>query len=89
MNIFDSNAGPTTDMTNIALKIEEIRPNKFSGLTTLTEALNKANWPSWSKRITSMFKLCQVKGYVKGSIDKPPNIDPKSARNWATNDVFA
>ncbi len=71
-------------------QIHEICSNKFSGLSTMSEALDENNWMTWSKHITSVFKVCQVYGYIQGTIKQPdPRLDGKSFRIWADNDEFA
>jgi Txe/YoeB family toxin of Txe-Axe toxin-antitoxin module len=70
--------------------IKEIRPNKYGGLTTLNEHLDEKNWPTWSRRIISILRVCKVYDYVNGTELKPnPATDPDSATNWETNDDYA
>ena len=63
----DAQAGPSqsnnatqtstsTTLVRVGSKIEEIRPNKYSGLSTLAEQLDEKNWAAWSKRIISILK---------------------------------
>jgi hypothetical protein len=83
-------AGTSTSITHIAPRIEEIRPNKYTGLSTLSEQLDETNWATWSKRLTSIFKVCRVYDYIKRTIPKPNRlVDPVSAQNWTANDEYA
>jgi hypothetical protein len=70
--------------------VKEIKPNKYTHLSTLKEQLGESNWADWQKRITAVLRVCQLWKYVEGSVDRPDaNIYPKSASNWATNDELA
>jgi hypothetical protein len=48
--------------------IKEIRPNKYGGLTTLNKHLDKKNWPTWSRCIISILRVCKVYDYVNGMV---------------------
>jgi hypothetical protein len=75
---------------NAPTEIQEIRPNKYSGLSLMKEGLDEKNWTTWTKRITSVFKVCQVYDYIQGTITQPAmQINPKNAKIWASNDEFA
>ena len=70
--------------------IEEIRPNKYSSLSTLSEQLDEKNWATWSKRMISILRVCRVYDYVKGTVKKPiASVDSTGASNWASNDEYA
>ena len=72
------------------LHIEEIRPNKYLGLSTLSEQLDEKNWATWSKWIISILRVCCIYNYIKGTVKQPiPSVDPTGAKNWAANDKYA
>jgi hypothetical protein len=44
----------------------------------------------WRGLITSIFRLCGVEAYVKGTLLCPdPKVDPEGAENWSCNDAFS
>ena len=79
---------------------EEAFPRSQSGIKQIevnviikldeSQRLNDTNWVDWNLRMISIFRLCQVRGYVKGTILCPdPNVDPEGAKNWSYNDAFS
>jgi gag-polypeptide of LTR copia-type len=47
---------------------------------------NKDNWVEWKSKVTSLFRLYELGGYLDGSIPKPdPVVNPMSAFHWDKN----
>ena len=71
--------------------IKEICPNKYSTESTLSDKdkLNEINWAIWSKRIIPILKVCQIQGYVYGTIKWPdPDANAQAATTWNSNEEY-
>ena len=53
------------------------------------DKLNETNWAIWFKQIILILKLCQIQGYVYGTI-KQPNLDTNTnaAITWDLNEEY-
>ena len=88
-NTLEASSPMTTPIVSMPLEIEEIKPNRYSSMSTMKEPLDETNWTTWSKRIQSVFEVCQVEEYVQGTIKRPdPRINARIAKIWKNNDRF-
>ena len=67
-----------------------IATNMNSAVTWTQQPLSDKNWAVWHKRMTYVFRVCCIQGYVMGWIACPdPTEDPKGADIWVFNDDYA
>ena len=71
--------------------IKEICPNKYSAESTLSDKdkLNETNWAIWSKQIILILKVCQIQGYIHGTIKwSNPDANTNAASTWDSNEEY-
>jgi hypothetical protein len=51
---------------------------------------DKSNWQQWNRQFLITLALNSLKGYVKGTVNKPDkNAEPRAHANWLKNDELA
>jgi hypothetical protein len=68
-------------------QINKIQTCDNPAVDRIPEPLDDNNWSIWKERITPVFCLCGVEGYIEGTIPHP--TDTTQAKNWDFNDDYA
>src|SRR6266478_1318072 len=50
---------------------------------------DKSNWQQWNRQFLITLALNSLKGYVKGTVNKPDESEPRARANWLENDELA
>ena len=70
--------------------IVKVPAKENSAITRTNNPLDDTNWTVWRKRITYVFEMCSVDGYVRGIVKQPNrDIDPEGSKAWVFNDIYA
>lgn len=81
-----ANTTAGTSQRNPPTTIDRVA-TKDGSVTRVPEPLTDDNWTVWKNRMKPILGMCDIEGYVDGSIPCPANS--LQAKNWAFNDNYA